>query len=79
MVENWSVIREINGQVERIKCGGCNLEVNYRGESNDLPDILIEMENNEWLVANRIISGSGLILEDTVLICPRCQDNVKQK
>ena len=73
-MENWSVIRDGSGQVERIRCGGCNTEVFYRGDSHDLSGVQREMEGNDWRVALRVITGSGLIMEENVLICPLCQD-----
>jgi len=73
-MENWSVIRGDSGQVARIRRGGCNREDDYQGESNDLADIQSEMEGHGWRVARRVIAGSGLIMEENVLICPLCQD-----
>lgn len=78
-MENWSVIRDESGKVERIRCGGCNTEVFYRGDSNDLPGIQSEMESNGWRVALRVITGSGLIMEENVLVCPLCQDRAQRR
>ncbi len=73
-MENWSVVRDGSGQVERIRCGGCNVEVVYRGESHDLSGVQSEMEGNGWLVTPRVVALPRVTMEDNVLVCPLCQD-----